>query len=256
MRSFFAFLKKEILDSWRGGRFTFMFLLFVAFGIMNPAIAKMTPWIIDLFSETLADSGMQVTEVKVDALTSWTQFYKNIPMALVAFVLSFGGSFTKEYDSGTLVLVLTKGMQRYKVVLAKLSLMLITWTGGYWICYGITYLYNAYYWDNGIASGLVASSLMWYLFGVFAVCLVTLFSTISRGYSTVLIGTGGVILVSSVLAMIPKLKRILPIALTDGMGLLVGAEDVEKFIPAILLTIMICIVSILVSVTSMQRKQL
>ena len=105
--------------------------MFVAIGIMNPAIAKLTPWMFELLADTLKESGMTVTEVPVDALTSWTQFYKNIPMALIVFVLMESSIFTKEYQSGTLVLTLTKGLERYKVVLAKTFVLTVLWSVGY-----------------------------------------------------------------------------------------------------------------------------
>ncbi len=79
---------------------------------MNPAIAKMTPWIMEMLSDTLAEDGLIFTDIQVDALTSWTQFFKNLPVALIAFVLIFSDIFTKEYKSGTLLLVLTKGLSR------------------------------------------------------------------------------------------------------------------------------------------------
>ena len=148
MRAFLAFFKKELLDALRSGRLVILGCLFVAFGVMNPAVAKLTPWLMELMSESLAESGMVITEVNVDALTSWTQFYKNIPMALIAFVLIHASTLTREYESGTLVLLVTKGLSRTTVVLAKATALLGLWTVGYWLCFGVTYLYNAYFWDN------------------------------------------------------------------------------------------------------------
>ena len=127
MRAFVAFFKKELFESIRNGKLLILFILFFAFGIMNPAIAKLTPWILDMLGEELAESGMTMTGVTVDAITSWVQFFKNIPMALIAFVLLYGGTFSKEYESGTLILVLTKGLARYKVVLAKALMMVALW---------------------------------------------------------------------------------------------------------------------------------
>ena len=161
MSSFFAFLKKEVLESYRSGKLLLLGILFVAFGVMNPAIAKLTPWLLEVLSEELADSGMQITAASVDAITSWTQFFKNTPMALIVFVLLYGGSFTKEYGSGTLILLLTKGLARYKVLLAKTTLMLSLWTVGYWTCFGITFGYNAYFWNNGIAVALAPAAVNW-----------------------------------------------------------------------------------------------
>ena len=43
MKSLLAFMKKEYLEAARTGKIVILILLFVLFGIMNPAIAKLTP---------------------------------------------------------------------------------------------------------------------------------------------------------------------------------------------------------------------
>ena len=143
MRSLIVFIKKEFTEQLRSGRLMILGLLFVLFGIMNPAIAKLTPWLLETMADSLAESGMIVTDVKVSAMDSWVQFYKNIPMGLIAFVLLESSIFTKEYTSGTLVLSLTKGLERYKVVISKTVVLTVLWSLGYWLCFGITYGYNA-----------------------------------------------------------------------------------------------------------------
>ena len=94
-----AFMKKEILETARTGKLVILVLLFALFGVMNPAIAKLTPWMMKMLSDSLAENGLIVVNVQADAMTSWGQFYKNIPIALI-----FSDSFTKEYRSGTLLL--------------------------------------------------------------------------------------------------------------------------------------------------------
>ena len=106
-----AFLKKEWMEWWRTGRFMVLLLIFVLFGIMNPAMAKLTPWLMETMSESLADAGFVTTAVSVDAMTSWVQFYKNIPVALIVFVLISSGNFTAEYEKGTLIPVVTRGLE-------------------------------------------------------------------------------------------------------------------------------------------------
>ena len=125
MRSLSAFFKKELMEQLRSGRLFVLGVLFAAFGVMNPAVAKLTPWLLEVMADSLAESGMTVTVSTVSAMDSWAQFYKNIPMALIAFVLLEGGIFAKEYASGTLVLSLTKGLARYKVLVAKGGMLLL-----------------------------------------------------------------------------------------------------------------------------------
>jgi ABC-2 type transport system permease protein len=241
MKAFLAFFKKEALEGARSGKLLFLAILFFAFGVMNPAIAKLTPWLLEIMAEELAESGMVITEVTVDALTSWTQFFKNIPMALIAFVLMYGGIFTKEYESGTLVLMLTKGLARYKVVLAKSAFLLLLWTFGYFLCFGVTYGYNSYFWDNSIAQNLNSAVVAYWLFGVWVIALAVLFSVIAKSSSGVLISTGACVAASYILSFFPKIKAYCPTALTESAGLLAGvaspADLAKAIVPASVLSV-------------------
>lgn len=256
MKSLIAFTKKEWMEQIRSGRFVILLILFVLFGIMNPAVAKLTPWILEMMAETMEESGMVVTSVTVDALTSWTQFFKNIPMALIVFVLMESGIFTKEYQSGTLVLALTKGLERYKVVLAKTTVLTVFWSVGYWICFGITYGYNAYFWDNGIAQNLLFSVVCWWLFGLFVVTLTVLFSVISEANTGVLLGTGGVVLAVYLLTLLPKTKPFSPALLMGSGALLTGAEDAIAYAKAIIITVVLCAGCIGVSVPIQNKRRI
>ena len=63
-----AFLKKEWMELCRTGRLMILLLVFTLFGIMNPALAKLTPWLMETLSESLADTGLATTSVTVDAM--------------------------------------------------------------------------------------------------------------------------------------------------------------------------------------------
>jgi ABC-2 type transport system permease protein len=256
MKSLIAFLKKEIVESIRTGKVIILGGLFILFGIMNPAIAKLTPWLFEILSNSLTESGMIVTEVKVDALTSWTQFFKNIPMALIAFVLIYSTSFTKEYESNSLVIILTKGLKRYKVLLSKLLTMLIMWTLGYFVCFIITYLYNDYFWDNNIANNLLLAVMNWWLFGVFVICMLVLTSTITNNSSSVLLGTGVLVLVLYLIGLLPKATYFMPTTLMSSAPLLINSVSTEEFIKTIVITVLISLGSIIVSISSFNKKQL
>lgn len=256
MRALFAFVKKELTEQARSGKLLFMTILFVLLGIMNPAIAKLTPWLLETMADTLATSGMTVTTVTVSAMDSWVQFFKNVPMGLIAFVLMQSNIFTKEYQSGTLILTLTKGLRRSHVVLAKTAVLMVLWTAAYWLYFAITYLYNAYFWDNTVAQNLTFSVLCWWLFGLFTVALVTLFSVLCTGNTGVLLGTGGVVLVSSLVSLLPDVSKYLPTRLMDGTSLIYGAAGVEDYTAALIITAVATVVCPLVSLPVFDRKPL
>ncbi|OZG67361.1 ABC transporter permease subunit [Bifidobacterium eulemuris] len=256
MKSLLTFIAKEWLEAARTGKIIILALLFVLFGIMNPAIAKLTPWMMEILSNTMAESGLVVTDIQVDAMTSWTQFFKNIPMALIAFVLIFSDIFTKEYKSGTLLLVLTKGLSRYKVVLAKTMLLLSLWTVGYGICFAITYGYNAYFWDNSIANDLFLSAALWWLFGVWAICLMILFSALLQNNTGVILCVGGTVLVAYVLSIIPKVKAYSPTMLMNANSLLTGAKGIDAYAQAIVIATFLCMACVAASIPIVNKRQL
>ncbi len=251
-----AFLKKEFWEQLRSGKMMFLGILFVLFGIMNPATAKMTPWLLETMADSLAQSGMTITVAEVSAMDSWVQFFKNIPMALIAFVLMESSTFTKEYQSGTLLLSLTKGLARYKVVIAKTLVLTVLWTLGYWLCFGITYGYNAYFWNNSVAQNLMYAAICWWVFGLWVVSLLILFSTLAGENTGVLVGTGGVVLASSLLSFFPKLQKFLPTLLTDGNSLIYGVAEASKYTPALLVAAGMALTCFAVSIPIFNKKQL
>ena len=87
MKQLTAFTKKELLEQLRSGRLVMLGGMCCIFGIMNPAIAKLTPWLLEILSDQLSENGMYVTEIEVDALASWAQFFKNMPVLLIVFIV-------------------------------------------------------------------------------------------------------------------------------------------------------------------------
>ena len=157
-------------------------------------------------------------------------------MGLIIFILLFSGSFTAEYQKGTLIPVLTKGLSRWKIVLSKVIVVFLSWTICYWICFGITYAYNAYYWDNSIAVHLGFAALCYWLFGLWVVGLMVLFSTLSSSNTSVLLGTGGSVLAAYLIGLLPQLESYSPMILTESMSLMTGLQTPDDYVTSIALS--------------------
>jgi len=245
MRQLTAFTTKEFLEQLRTGRCMLLLILFCLFGIMNPAIAKMTPWLLETMSEQLSESGMAITGVEVDAMTSWTQFFKNIPMALIVFLVMFSGILTSEYQKGTLINVLTKGMKRWKVLAAKLTVMSVFWTACYLITFGITYGYNACFWDNAIVQNLSFAAFGYYLAGLWLITAILPASAVCRSASPVILFAGAAFLISYLLSFFPALKEYMPTFLMRSNELLTGAIDSSQCMTAVAAAISLIIINII-----------
>ena len=256
MKSLYAFTKKEILEQIRSNKALILGIIFMIFGIMNPAIAKLTPWLFGKMSDSLAESGLKVGEITVNALTSWEQFYKNIPMGLIAFILLESSIFTKEYQSGTLVLSLTKGLKRHNVVIAKTIVLILLWTICFWMCFGITYVYNDFYWDNSIADNLLFASFFWWFFGIWVIIVMVLVSTLVQNGSSVLLGTGGIVFGIYLISMIPKVDKYMETMLTSGYSLITKAYNVSDYSVALIVTLIVGIAFLVSSLIIFNKKRL
>lgn len=256
MKSLLAFTKKEITSQLRSVRLIILGILFVLLGAMNTAIAKLTPLLLDAVSDTISQSGISITPVTVSALDSWMQFFKNIPLGLIVFILLESDIFTREYRSGTLIPPLTKGLARHNVVISKAVVLTTLWTLCYWLCFVITYCCNAYFWDNSVAQNLMFSVVCWWLFGLWVTVSAVFFSTVAKSNIIVLAGVGCSILALYLLSFIPELKAYLPIMLTDGNSLISGVEKAKTYNSAIIITGVLTIAYLAVSFPVFNKRNL
>lgn len=255
---FAAFVKKELLEAVRTGKLTVIAILFVLFGMMNPAIAKLMPWMMRILVEDMPELGFAggQAQVTVDALTSWMQFYKNIPMALLVLLFLYSSLMAAEYQKGTLICLLTKGMSRWKILAAKGAVLLALWTAGYWISFGITYGYNEYFWKNEGASHIVFAAACLYLFGVWILSLLLFFAVLCKTNSSALIAVGGVFLGCYLLGLLPKIKTYLPVQLLDAPALFRKAGECVDYERAVFITILLICLHAAAAVICFRGKDL
>lgn len=135
---------------------------------------------------------------------------------MVIFLLLFSSILTGEYQKGTLINIITKGMERWKIIVFKAIVIIALWTVEYWICYGITYGYNAYFWDNSIASHVFFAAVCFYLIGIWLISLIPFMSVLFQSNSAVIIAVGGVFLAVYLLSLMPDVKGYLPVQLMNS----------------------------------------
>lgn len=255
MRAFWEFLKKEWLEISRTGKLWILGIISLVFGISNPAIAKLTPWLIEMMSEDLSKLGMTVSKVVVNDLTSWTQFFKNASMILIIFLIMFSGTITLEYEKGTLIPILTKGIHPYTILVAKTTMLFIGWTAVYWCAAGITYSYNNFFWGNVVAKHFVFALFGYYLFGVWMIVVLIWMSSILHSNIGVLLGTSAVFGVDFVGRMFPKFTNYFPGKLTASGELLVCVAEPKEYEKSIVITMVLSIIMLGIGCYFIKKKK-
>lgn len=254
MNQLTAFVKKEFLEQLRSGRLLILGILFCLFGIMNPATAKMMPWLLEIMSEQLTENGVFITRIEVDALTSWTQFFKNMPVLLIVFITMFSNIMTTEYQKGTLINIITKGLKRWKILISKMLMMSVLWTAGYLITFGITYGYNAYFWDNSITQNLLFAVFGHYLVGLWLISVILLASAVLKSTSAVILSAGAAFVFSYLLGFLPAFKEYVPTFLWSSNELLAGMLDSSQCLTAAGITAFLTILNVLSSVLLFNKR--
>lgn len=253
MKAYFAFTKKEFCEMIRTYKLLIMSIVFIIIGIMNPLTAKLTPNILSSFMP----EGMSITITEPTAMDSWMQFYKNVPqMGLIVTVVVFSGIITNEYAKGTLINILTKGLSRKTVILAKFTAASVIWTLSYWICFSISFGYTKYFWWENTPNIFFSALCVW-IFGVFLVAVLILAGVVFKSNYMVLLMTGLFMVALFLVNIIPKFKEYNPLTLiTDNMLLLKESVEISAFMWPIIISFLFIVISIVSAIYIFDKKQL
>ena len=248
MKTFMCFLKKEIIENVRNGKLVIIMVLSVFLGILAPATAKLMPELL----KTLEGTGMTVNLGEITAFDSWQQYYKNAPIFVVVFLLMFAGTLVNEFNKSTLVLVVTKGLERWKIFIAKSLTLTIIWTLSYWIYYFITLFYTEYYWDNSVIYNCSFAALIYWIFGVVMISLMMLGSTLSSSAFGAVVIPGIVYFASMLLGIANSIEKYLLTKLTDAGCLL--TEGITDYYPSIIIAAVIIAISYVIGIMAFNKK--
>ena len=254
MKGYIAFLKKEWLEQLRTYRLFILIMVFFIFGMMNPLTAKLTP----LLLENFAVEGMKITMPDPTAMDSYMQFFKNnTSMGLIALILVFSGILSSELSKGTLINILTKGLSRNAVIMAKFTSAAFIWTICLALCFVTTYGYTEYLFQQNDIYHLWFAVLCLWLFGIFLLTLLLLISTVGKNSYTSLMGVGAVVVILFMLNMLPVLQKYNPILLiSNNVGMLVSEYQIADAMAAVGVTAGLSIVFLGGAVMIFRKKRI
>ena len=254
MTAYLAFCRKEFLENLRTYRLLILLAVFAAFGMMSPLIAKMLP---DLLSG-MDMNGLVLQIPESTAFDSWTQFFKNDgQIGMLVLIIVFCGITANEFTKATLIPIVTKGMRRHTIVLAKFTVSVLIWTVSYALSLAVAWAYTAYFWGNAPLPNAGLAFISLWLFGVLLITLLVLGGISMGNIYGALLFSGGAVILMALASIAPRTAKYNPISLAGStVNLLNGGQPASDFIPALLICIGVILVGILASILIFDRKQL
>lgn len=254
MRGYLAFTKKEVLESLRTYKLLIMVIIFMFFGVLGPLMAKLTPKLL----ESLMTEGIQFIMPEPTALDSWAQFFKNVSqIGFLVIAIMFSGMMANEFNRGTFINILTKGLPRRTVILSKFTVASIIWTFSYMICFSLSYVYTAYFWRGDGVSNLLFSVLCLWLFGLLFMAEILLGGVIFKSIYGCLMYTGGFIVTLFILNIAPKIQPYNPLTLASkNMALLTGDTLPNDLWASIIVSITLVILSMVMAIVLFDKKKI
>ncbi|MGZ8562297.1 MAG: ABC transporter permease [Candidatus Limnocylindria bacterium] len=215
-------LRKELLEAWRTRRVLVVAIVFTAFGIASPFLARYLPELI----KGLAGGQVQIVIPPPTVGDAVDQFQKNLGQAgILTAVLLAMGSVAVEKERGTAALVLSKPASRGAYLLAKM--LAITATLGIPLVLASAggYAYTAFLFKVLPPLGWAAMTALLLLMLVIYAALTFLGSVLTRSsIAAAGIGVGGLLIVALV-SVLPTIGAYTPGGLSvPGRPLALGAD--------------------------------
>ncbi|MBG9979532.1 ABC transporter permease subunit [Facklamia sp. DSM 111018] len=253
MSSFQVLLKKEWMENYRTHKIISLLLLCIILGIMGPLNALITPDIL----KNLLPSDAQISIPDPSYIDSYMQFFKGInQIGLIALVIIFSGSLTNELTNQTLINLVTKGLSRRIIILAKFIMIISIWTGSYFISSLVQYGYTLYYFSADGTNKVFTYILTWG-FGIFLISLLLLFSSLFKKNTGVLLGVLIVVVILFIISLFNPLKNYNPLFLIQNQSeILLGKVDLEAYFKPLMTTLILIVINLWASIKIFERINL
>ena len=253
MSGFAVFARKEAREILRTWRIWVLPGILLFFALTGPVLARFTPEIVGALAGDQLKGLLIPTPTYHDAYTQWIKNLSQI--ALFALIIIYGSIISSERRSGTAVLVLTKPVSRTAFIIAKAAVhsafLAILVVAGSLLTWGLT----AAVFRQAPGSALWSSALVWLVFGVLFITLMTLLSVLI-GSAAGAAGAGlGTYALVSIAAIWKPLGTYLPAALATVPSSLAAGKDVAVLWP-VLTSLLLAAVLVALATLAFRRSDL
>ena len=153
--------------------------------------------------------------------------------------------------------MVTKGLSRKAVILAKYTVAAALMTISYWIGYAATYGYTTLLWNDNDLSNVAFAAVSLWIVGFLYLSILMIGCVIFKQTFTSILFTGGIVAIISLLGMIEPIAKFNPFILTSKNVDLISGEAVpaDFMIPAFI-SIVLSIFGVLIAIRLFNKKQL
>jgi len=210
MTSLGVLVGKELLEQWRTRRLLVVTVVFAAFGLASPLLARYTPELV----EALAGSDFQIEVPPPTIADSIAQILRNLGQTgVLAAILLAMGSVATEKEHGTAALVLSKPASRPAFLLAKVLGLLATLGIGVAVGTAAAYLYTTLLFEAPASAGYVGMAGM-LLLQLSAYAAITFLGSVLARSAIAAAALGvGALLIVAIVAALPTIGAYTPGAL-------------------------------------------
>jgi ABC-2 type transport system permease protein len=253
MNGFTVFARKEAHEILRTWRIWVLPGILLFFALTGPVLARFTPEIVGAVAGNQLGGLTIPTPTYLDAYAQWIKNLSQI--ALFALIIIYGGVVSAEVKSGTAALVLTKPVSRTAFVIAKAAVhsafLAVLVGAGTLLTWGVT----AITFGTAPAPAVWSSALLWLVFGVLFVALMTLLSVlISSAAGAAGAGLGAYALIS-IAAIWKPLGTYSPAAIPSQSTLLAAGKGADVGWP-VLTALVLAVTLVALAAQLFRRKDL
>lgn len=253
MSGFAVFAGKEAREIPRTWRIWVLPGILLFFALTDPVLARFTPQIVGAVAGNQLGGLKLPTPTYLDAYAQWIKDVSSI--GLIALIIIYASIISAETTSGTAVLVLTKPLSRTAFVIAKAAVHTVFLTVlvvlGTMLTWGIT---QAIF-GKAPGSALWSAALVWLIFGVMFIALMTLLSVLI-GSTAGAAGAGlGVYALVSIAAIWKPLGTYSPAGLASLPASLAAGKDAAVVWP-VLTSLLLSVALVALAAQRLRRSDL
>jgi ABC-2 type transport system permease protein len=249
-----VFIGKELREILRTWRIWVLPAILFFFALSGPVIARFTPEIVGALAGSQLGAITLPDPTHVDAYAAWIKNLSQI--TLFALIIIYGGIVSAETRSGTAILVLTKPVSRgafvvVKAVVHSLFLAVLVVLGTL-----VTWAVTAVVFGASPGGPLWTSSLVWLVYGVLFMAVMTLFSVLISSAAGAAGAGIGVYALLSIASIWTPLKDYSPAGLPGQAATLATHTTTPSSLWPVLTSLALSILLVAVAALLFRRREL